>query len=165
MKQFGFLRAVAAGVLGVVGLLAGGCAVNVTDADIQPITLAGLRKVMEDPKPDQWTLLDARGPAEFAQERIPGAVNRPLDTFSGRQGDVDPTLTRYALIAVYGNNPGSAPAKAVVKRLLASGYGEVYFYSGGLEEWRRSGLNTDGLKAAVPVSPAGTTPPAAPAPR
>ncbi len=147
-------RTVAASLVVAVAGFAGGCAKNITDADITAISLTGLRKSMDTPKAGTVLLIDARGPAEFQREHIPGAVNRPLDTFTGKSGDVDTNLSRYGLIAVYGNNPGSAPAKAVVKRMLASGYGDVYFYAGGLEEWRRSGLPTDRTE---PVSAVGAT--------
>lgn len=135
-------------------LLAGGCETHITDSDIQPINLTTLRKVMEDRSENKWVLLDARSTAEFEAERLPGAVHRPLDTFTGRKGDIDPAIAKFALITVYGNNPGSAPAKAVAKRMLASGYEEVYMYFGGLEEWRRSGLATEGTESARPAGAA-----------
>jgi rhodanese-related sulfurtransferase len=165
---FGRLLALSALVLSVGAAgLAGGCEVKVTDADIEPITLPALRKVMEDERPDRWVLVDSRSAAEHERGRIPGSINRPLATVSGRKADIDPALGRYSTIVVYGNNPGSAPAKAVTKRLLASGYSGVFMYFGGLEEWRRTGLPVEGtgeVPAATPATPATPPTPAPTAP-
>jgi rhodanese-related sulfurtransferase len=148
------LRVMVWALLGVCSaLVLGGCNTAVTDQDIKDIPLVTLRKMLEDKKPGRWALIDARSPSDFAREHLPDAQNRPLDTFSGRKGDIDPALAMNATIVVYGDDPGSATAKGVVKRMLTSGYEEVYMYMGGLEEWRRSGLAT--VKGKVePEAPA-----------
>ncbi len=69
---------------------------------------------------------------------MPGAVNLRLPDV--REDDPKaPELKQYSRLIVYGDNPGTAVARAMFKRLHAVGYGGVKFYAGGLEEWTRSG--------------------------
>jgi len=78
------------------------------------------------------TVVDVREPSEFAEERIPGAVNMPLSSF-------DPTRV-----------PRSTPDHPVVmqcrtgnrsmqasRRLLDAGWEEVIHLQGGLERWKQ----------------------------
>lgn len=118
----------------------GGCNDHITDNDITDLPLAQIRKLTESGKPNQVVLIDARSPREFAQGHLPDARNMTLDQFTGRRGDLDPALERFEYQVVYGNDPGSAVAKGVAKRMMIQGYKDVYMFMGGLSEWRRAGL-------------------------
>lgn len=82
-------------------------------------------------------LLDSRSLEEFDAGHLPTAVNLRLeDLASGRTTG----LSRYSTIIVYGQNPGSATATALAKRLISLGYGGVRLFEGGVDAWRSAGL-------------------------
>ncbi len=121
--------------VGICLAFAGGCE-SVSDKDIKNVSALEVRRMFENSKKksDEVVFLDPRSPAEFAGGHIPGARNlRLIDV--PPDAVVDKGLDRFDNIVVYGANPASAPAKAMTKRLLAVGYGDVRFMVGGLEEW------------------------------
>lgn len=125
-----------------LALAVGGCQRTISDGDIEPISLTELRQQLDANK-GEVAILDARSAQSFAAERIPGARNLQITSVSGKEDALDPGLASYSLIAVYGDDPGSAPARALVKRMLSSGYTTVKMYMGGLSEWKRAQLPTD----------------------
>jgi len=137
------------GLFGTVGLF-GGCDGHTTDNDIIDTPIAELRKQVETSKPGQVLLIDARSPHEYAAGHIPDARNMPLDTFSGKPADRDPGIEAFEYKVVYGNDPGSAVAKGVTKRMLIQGYSGVTMFMGGLNEWRRAGMDVKGEAAGKP---------------
>lgn len=131
-------------VAGAVGL--GGCSNSTTDDSIQPITLTAVRDTQARGK-DSVVFIDARGPREFAERRIPGARNMQIDAVPEKNASIDPALEKFDYIIVYGRDPGSAPARGLAKRMINAGYGNIYWYMGGLDEWVRTGLPTEGTQA------------------
>lgn len=125
-----------------LALALGGCQRTISDGDIEPISLTELRQQL-DASRNEVALVDARSAKSFAAERIPGARNLQITSVSGKDDALDPELASYGLIAVYGDDPGSAPARALVKRMLSSGYTTVKMYMGGLSEWKRAKLPTE----------------------
>lgn len=83
-------------------------------------------------------MVDPRAPEDFAAGHIPGARNVRL-------GDVPigsaprESLAKFETLVVYGEHAGSATAKAMTKRLISVGYGQVRWMVGGLAEWTESG--------------------------
>ena len=120
--------------------LIGGCKAEITDADIKDISITKVKSLVDDPK-SGVVLIDARAPQDFSACHIPGAKNIPMTSFTGREGDLDPTITKGKTIVVYGDNPGSSIARGTTKRMLASGYEGVFFFGGGLSEWKRNGFD------------------------
>jgi rhodanese-related sulfurtransferase len=84
-------------------------------------------------------LLDPRPKAEYEAEHIEGAWNLTLPMVpAGRAPEA--RLNSFDSIVVYGNNPGSATAKGLCKRLIANRYSpDIYLFAGGLEEWKAQG--------------------------
>ena len=84
-------------------------------------------------------LIDPRPPSRFRAGHIPGALNIQI-------AEIDPERPREkrlkdaGMIIVYGDDPTSAPARGMTKRLHATGYNNARMYAGGLTEWRRGGL-------------------------
>ncbi|VAX42208.1 hypothetical protein MNBD_PLANCTO03-828 [hydrothermal vent metagenome] len=122
----------------------GGCEKGTSEKDINAgvlLTLADVRHAMDrrdGGEPEHALLIDPRARKFYNAGHLPGAVNLRLPDV--REDDSKtPELTRYSRLIVYGDNPGTAVARAMFKRLHAVGYGGVKFYAGGLEEWRRSG--------------------------
>jgi len=126
----------------VLGL--GGCGGGTSDKDISGgvvLTLADVRQAIErrdGGEPDHALLIDPRAPKYFAAGHLPGAVNLRMPEV--REDDPKTAeLERYSQLIVYGENPGTAVAKGMFKRLMAADYGGVKFFAGGLDEWTKSG--------------------------
>lgn len=79
-------------------------------------------------------LVDIRGADEHARERIPGAINVPLD----RIGDL-PTESRAV---VFHCKTGMRTAANEAMLGVAAGAAPVYILEGGIEGWRQAGLPT-----------------------
>lgn len=151
------MRNVLAGLfLTLLCIGAGGCSDNVSDRDIEMVDLAEVRAAVA--MPDTIRLLDPRSPGEFANGRIPTAMNIPLADISDRKDNIDPRLARFKGLIVYGDDPGSGVARATAKRLMRTGYKGVKMFSGGLSEWRSAGLKIEGAPPAPTVAPAASAP-------
>lgn len=131
--------------LGFITLLPlAGCEKGTSEKDINQgvlLTLADVRDAIgrrDAGEPDHALLVDPRAPKYYAAGHLPGAVNLRLPDVR-EEDDKDPELERYSRLIVYGDNPGTAVAKAMFKRLLAAGYGRVKYFAGGLDEWTRAG--------------------------
>jgi len=135
-------------VLGVVlaGLHLGGCQRQVSDKRIQIVTLAEAVKLHEKSKgaDAEAVFIDARRSSIFEQGTIEGAINlRPNDV--DLRARLDPNLESKEALVVFGQNPSSGVARAMVKRLLQAGYNSMFksrvkFYPGGYDEWLATGL-------------------------
>jgi len=123
-------------------LMVGGCNPHTSDRDIKSISVADARRLVTDskrkPKPDLVLLIDPRSEPEFLAGHIPGARHLLLsDVTMGRPADR--AIDRFSNIIVYGTDPASAPARGMTKRLISSGYDDVYLLDGGLVEWESQG--------------------------
>jgi rhodanese-related sulfurtransferase len=79
-------------------------------------------------------LVDVREPAEFAVERIPGAVLYPLSTFDAAALPHD-----WARRVVFHCGSGKRSLAAAEKR-LAAGNATAAHMGGGIAAWKRAGL-------------------------
>jgi len=79
-------------------------------------------------------LIDIRSSDEFARERIPGAVNVPLQ----RIGD----LPRDGSAVVFHCKSGMRTAANAARLAAATAGAPAYILSGGIEAWRRVGNPT-----------------------
>ncbi len=127
-----------------------GCArKDVSDRRIDVISLSEAlayheRAQRADP---EVLFIDARRSVIFDEGHIRGAVNlRPNDV--DLRAGVDPRLEAKEALVVYGQDPSSAVARAMSKRLIEAGYNtmlrqRVKFYAGGFNEWQATGLPVD----------------------
>ncbi|MEO0483305.1 MAG: rhodanese-like domain-containing protein [Planctomycetota bacterium] len=141
------LRAVLLGLALLVTPLVTGCNKDVRDSDIQFISLPELRQRQLDAEQGQTArvlIIDPRSPARFARAHLPGAQNIRLKDVP-EEDPKDPRLERFDRLVVYGDNPASAVAKAMAKRLIYVGYGRktVRWFSGGMAQWAGAGLPID----------------------
>jgi len=74
-------------------------------------------------------LIDVREPYEFAQGRIPGAVNIPLGQLADASTSLDPTAETY-LICASGSRSGVA-----ARQLKKLGFTDAYSVAGGMHAW------------------------------
>ncbi len=125
--------------LGGGGLGGMGCSGKVNDADIVHADLPAVRRLTESGKERNALFVDARSSEAFAEGHIPGAVNVHLTDLPADGSRLPANLSRYNNLVVYGDNPGSASARALAKRLMTAGHKGVYWYEGGVADWKRSG--------------------------
>jgi rhodanese-related sulfurtransferase len=118
------------------------CTRTVSEVDLQKaeISLAEVRAVVDSaPRDRRDLLIDPRPVEDYEKGRIPGARRLDLSAVSGIDGQTDPHLKRYRSLIVYGNDPATASARAMAKKLMATGYARVRYFVGGLGEWTRAG--------------------------
>ncbi len=126
----------AATLAAALTLAPAGCGSTVSDASLRPIAASEFSQRFER-SPNSILLIDTRSASDFAAGTIPGARNI---TLLDVPPDVDTDrFDGYSLVVVFGDNPASATARAVAKRLMRAGVGNVYFYEGGYQEWTRRG--------------------------
>lgn len=76
-------------------------------------------------------LVDIRGADEHARERIPGALNLPLDRISELPRDGNPV--------VFHCKSGMRTAASAEQLAAAAGGGRAYILDGGIDAWRGAG--------------------------
>ncbi len=81
-------------------------------------------------------LIDVREPAEFAAERIHGALNFPLSTFDP---DALPPAGDKLIVFQCGSGKRSATA---ISHCLKAGHGIDSHLGGGIAAWKAAGLPT-----------------------
>lgn len=141
-------------VLAACALTAGLAGCNETDdSDIVIAPLHDVRSLTQDAAKDPKALLliDARSSKDFAAGHIPGAINIEVPDIDKKAGK-KARMESYSEMIVYGDNPGSAPAKGLTKRLLEVGYKSVRMFAGGLSEWKSAGLPVDTSASVAPAS-------------
>lgn len=100
---------------------------------IRDLTPAEVRAMLER---DEIVLIDVREPAEFAAERIHGALNFPLSTFDPK---ALPTGGRERVVLQCGSGKRSATA---LERCRTAGLAVDAHLGGGIAAWRQAGLPT-----------------------
>lgn len=132
-------KVLSAMILCAVGMGVGGCHDTISDKDIEYIGLAQVKAAVDE-KSGKTYLIDPRAPQDFAQGHIPSASNLQLSQVSEKKDSLDPALSRYKLLIIYGQAPNSDVAKGMTKRLMRAGAKDVKMFNGGYLEWSRSGL-------------------------
>lgn len=84
--------------------------------------------------------VDARRPAAFAREHIPGAINIPHRTMNAENTK---TLRKDVLYVTYCDGIGCNASTKGALRLAALGF-KVKELIGGIEWWKLDGYNTEG---------------------
>lgn len=138
----GMKRAFVRAAFGAVALAAvTGCSRNITDSKVERIAIERVARLQSSGS-EGVLIIDARRPEQFGQGHIPGAKNMRLPDIGEGDKDKDPRLERYRTIVVYGEDPGSASAMAVAKRLMTIGYKDVKLFEAGYSAWQLRGLPT-----------------------
>lgn len=127
--------------LAITGGLLPACSAQVSDRSITSISQA---ETTERLRKDAGStlILDARDARSFEEGRIPGARLTRLSEID-LQDDRPRFGKDWGIIVVYGTDPGSAKAPALVKRLLQQGHKNVALLEGGFAAWVRAGLPTE----------------------
>lgn len=122
-----------------------GCDRETRDTDIRIITVSEAKNLFDRVNRGETgaaLFLDPRPAAEFDRGHIPNARNFTLAQIKPT-ARIDPRIDRFSNLVVYGDNPASATARGLTKRLIAVGYDDVRFFAGGLEEWSGRGYPVD----------------------
>lgn len=109
------------------------CSSGITDDDLDTISVDTVRAYLSD-SGESTILIDARTRAAYEDEHLPGAIHKPLQDIRR----FDPDLKDADRIIVYGDGWKDDRVPAVVKRLLAYEYTEVYDFRGGLLRWHET---------------------------
>lgn len=118
------------------GLIVPACEKKVSDNNIRLVSVPKLAEWLNE-DPERYLVLDARRPPDFQAGHLPGATR--IDLSQVDPASPEPSWERYRGFVVYGENAGSARAKALTKRLLQSAYSGVVLLDGGYEAWLRAG--------------------------
>jgi len=136
-----------------------GCERETRDTDLKIVSVGEVKALWDRKERGSETLVfivDPRPTKAFAVSHITGARNLQLPRIDPK-GDRDPMIERYDNIVVYGDDPGSATARGMAKRLLAVGYKHIRFFAGGLKDWKSRGYPTEDAAQPQP-NPAQTKP-------
>jgi 3-mercaptopyruvate sulfurtransferase SseA len=140
-----------------------GCERETRDTDIKLVSVGEVKALWDrKARGSEFAVLfvDPRPAKAFNAGHITGARNLPLPHIDPK-GDRDPMIERFDNIVVYGDDPGSATARGMTKRLLAVGYKHIRFFAGGLEQWKARGYPTEDAPASR-ATPAPTEAPSPP---
>ncbi|RMH23965.1 MAG: hypothetical protein D6693_10490 [Planctomycetota bacterium] len=122
--------------LALLILAAGGCAASSSDETLTRIDDSQVMGRLTGGSAGRTLVIDARPADAYRAGHIPSAVNLRLeDVARGRTSG----LENYPVIIVYGDNPASSVAVAMVKRLRSLGHRDVRLFEGGFDGWRRAG--------------------------
>ncbi|MEM7682275.1 MAG: rhodanese-like domain-containing protein [Planctomycetota bacterium] len=133
-------------VLGVGMAAFVGCNAGLSDADLTylgPVELHNKLTITADPD-EPVALVDLRDERAFEARRLPGALRAAVQSIGGAPRA--PWIGRP--IVVYAE-PDGLLAAAGAKKLMRSGYQEVYVLRGGVQAWAQAGLPLD----SGPVDP------------
>lgn len=120
-----------------------GCSQNVSDRAILEISPAEVAERLAK-SPKAVVAVDARDAQAFAEGRLPGAVRLPLNAMGSDANSAPSAVRGKSLIVVYGEDPGSAGAIALTKRLMSLGIGDVRLMRAGFISWRAQALPIEG---------------------
>ncbi|WBY02985.1 rhodanese-like domain-containing protein [Ramlibacter tataouinensis] len=106
---------------------------------------------------DGATYVDTRTEAEFKASHVPGAVLVPYVEKSAKDADFDAKLDKFevaklgpnknAQLVFACNGPECWKSFKAAHAAIKSGYTKVYWFRGGLPEWRSSGMKYDAAAA------------------
>lgn len=128
------------GSLLVSGVLVTGCGGKVSDRSIDPITGPELASRVERSS-EGLLVLDARSAEAYREGHLPGAYLARLSDID--LNDQTPRWGAYDFIVVYGQDPSSGTAQALVKRLLQTNHKKVALLRGGYDGWVKAGRSTE----------------------
>ena len=91
-------------------------------------------------------LVETLGPAYYEDAHLPGAINIPHTEVDGLAPELLPD--KSAQVVVYCSNRACQNSPQAARRLASLGYGNVYDYEEGKQDWIEAGLPTESGAAA-----------------
>lgn len=121
------------------------CERTTRDTDIKFISVSEVKNLFDRVNRGETTVaafIDPRPAKEFTASHIPGARNLTLPQVKPKS-KLDPRLIPFEVLIVYGDDPASATARGMTKRLIEVGYDKIRFFAGGLVEWNERNYPLD----------------------
>jgi len=118
-----------------------GAALPVTDAELAAGELGIERVLALLPAPDV-IVIDARGPEEYDEGHIPGALNVPYDRFIDFYDKLTELVPMDANVVCYCRSVDCDLSDNLAQELRLMGYEKVMVYKGGWMEWEAAGYPT-----------------------
>jgi 3-mercaptopyruvate sulfurtransferase SseA len=138
-----------------------GCNNEITDADIRNIDIGEVRALTlrqaAEPDARLIVLIDPRAQARYDAAHLPGARNIKLPQVPEKTS-IDPSISAFKHVIVYGTDPGNAAARAMTKRLMHVGYKGVRLFAGGVSEWIETGYAVESAPVPEPAPEPDPTP-------
>lgn len=116
-------------------IVSSGCSPKISDSSLDLVGYTAVTETIDRER--DLIIIDARTESEYLAGHIPGALHLPLSKLDER--NAKQRFDDYDTIIVYGENPGSALAKAMAKRLLLLGVDDVVYFEDGFAEYKRRG--------------------------
>lgn len=130
-----------------------GCNTSISDANLTRVAVPDVLTRVQRDDGKSLLLIDTRPLEVYEAAHLPGAIRMGLAQVSSTTRD--PRLSRFRTLVVYAQNPGSATAVAVAKRLLTAGYDNVQLFDGGVDAWKAAGLPTEKGRITLRADTAG----------
>jgi len=99
------------------------------------IAPTALRRMLEDPDPEDPALLDCREPAEWAVARIEAAELLPLGRMASRAPELAERFAPRGVVVLCHHGQRSLTAAAFLRR---AGVGRAHSLAGGIDLWSRA---------------------------
>jgi rhodanese-related sulfurtransferase len=113
---------------------------KVTQAVI-PLPL-GIMQVKELFDSHEAVIIDSRDRRAFAEGHISGALSLPLGEADGLIPDLMKRFATSAMLVVYCSGYACEDSVDLGKKLIAAGFGAVYYFEGGFPAWKDAGYPT-----------------------
>ncbi len=84
-----------------------------------------------------FQLVDVSDPGKFAEGRIAGAINIPLDSLVAT---VESSFKKFQQVVLYHDQASSSAGTVAARRLQRVGFFNVVLLRGGKEGWKAAGL-------------------------
>jgi len=90
-------------------------------------------------------IIDARGPDEYQQGHIPGAINIPHDRIPEYLDALNSQVPTDGEVTIYCRSPTCDFSDLLATEMKMLGYTNVSVFSGGWEQWTLAGYPTEGM--------------------
>lgn len=107
--------------------------------EIEGIDWIGLEDARQAYEKGQGIFVDARSPEQYRAGHIPGAVSMDASSFEERLSSFLALVPQDTPLVVYCDGAGCGASREVAELLKDAGYRNIRLFSGGWEEWVRSG--------------------------
>ena len=112
---------------------------------ITVITADELKKIID--LKQKATIVDARTPKEYQDERIPTAILLPVEDFEKQSASILPD--KSASIIFYCNGVKCGKGQESAEKALKAGYTNLKVFGGGIPDWKEKGYRLEGNKAGA----------------
>ncbi|WP_256295940.1 rhodanese-like domain-containing protein [Haloarchaeobius salinus] len=158
MRRRTFLASSAAlGAAGLAGCLAGGSDANVTVVEGETISLQAVDKTYDWHQAESARFVDARGPGQYDQSHIVGAVSSPAANPGGPGDPVMDWDTDTRIVCYCGCPHHLSSLRAA--HLQKNGYSDVHVIDEGYFEWVDRGYPVTGQSSTAFYEISGETDP------